>query len=184
MILADGDILNQIKAGVLEIEPFDESCVQPSSVDLHLGNEFLIFKRLDQTLIDTRKGVEGLMDKVEVSEDQPIVVHPREFLLGTTVEKLKIPNDLVGRLEGKSSLGRIGIIVHSTAGYLDPGFCGQVTLEISNLANLPIALYPGMKICQVSFVKMTSKATNPYGSKKIGSHYQNQTGVVESKIGI
>lgn len=122
------------------------------------------------------------MDKIKFKKDQQVVLHPREFILGTTVEKIKIPENMVGRLEGKSSLGRIGIVIHSTAGYVDPGFNGQLTLEISNLAPLPIALYPGMRICQISFALMTSKANNPYGSVKLGSHYQDQKGVVGSRI--
>ena len=164
------------------ISPFDDKLVQPSSVDVRLGADFLVFNNYSQTVIDTRIGVKGLMTRIVIKKDQPIVVHPREFVLGTTFEKVGIPVDLVGRVEGKSSLGRIGLVIHSTAGYLDPGFKGQITLEISNLSNLPIALYKGMKIGQVSFSQMTSPAQYPYGHPKLGSHYQNQKGTIESRI--
>lgn len=181
MILSDRDIRARIKKD-LKIFPFDDSCVQPSSVDLHLGNDFLVFDSHSQSLIDTRKPIKGLMKKIIVGNNEPLILHPREFVLGTTVETVKIPSDLVGRLEGKSSLGRIGLVIHSTAGYVDPGFEGQLTLEISNLANLPIALYKGMKICQISFSLMTSPAQFPYGHKKIKSHYQGQKGTLGANI--
>lgn len=164
------------------IEPFDAQMVQPSSVDLHLGGDFLVFDNHKSTVIDTRKGTKGMMKRVFVKKSEPIIVHPREFVLGTTVERVKIPLDLVARLEGKSSLGRIGLVIHSTAGYVDPGFEGQLTLEMSNLANIPIAIYRGMKICQLSFIQMTSSAQFPYGHKKVRSHYQGQKGTVESNL--
>lgn len=182
MVLSDRDIREKIKKKELVIRPFDNSCVQPSSVDLHLGGEFLVFDSHSQSLIDTKIGVNGLMKKIVVKNGEPIIIHPREFVLGTTVEWLKIPSDLVGRLEGKSSLGRIGLIIHSTAGYFDPGFEGQATLEISNLANLPIALYKDMRICQISFLQMTSPAQYPYGHKKLKSHYFGQKGTVSANI--
>lgn len=182
MVLSDRDIREKIKKKELVIRPFDKNCVQPSSVDLHLGGEFLVFDSHSQNLIDTKIGVNGLMKKIAVKDGEPLIIHPREFVLGTTVEWLKIPHDLVGRLEGKSSLGRIGLIIHSTAGYFDPGFEGQATLEISNLANLPIALYKDMRICQISYLQMTSPAEFPYGHKKLNSHYFGQKGVKGSKI--
>ena len=181
MVLSDRDIRARLKKD-LRIIPFDDSCVQPSSVDLHLGNDFLVFDSHSQSLIDTKKIVKGLMKKIVIAKDEPLILHPREFVLGTTAEWVKIPSDLVARLEGKSSLGRIGLVIHSTAGYVDPGFEGQLTLEISNLANLPIALYRGMKICQISFNQMTSPAQFPYGHKKIKSHYQGQKGTVGADI--
>ena len=181
MVLSDGDIRARLKKD-LRIIPFDDSCVQPSSVDLHLGEDFLVFDSHSQSLIDTKKIVKGLMKKIVIAKDEPLILHPREFVLGTTAEWVKIPSDLVARLEGKSSLGRIGLVIHSTAGYVDPGFEGQLTLEISNLANLPIALYRGMKICQISFNQMTSPAQFPYGHKKIKSHYQGQKGTVGADI--
>lgn len=183
MILSDVSILEEIKKKSIILNPFYEECVQPSSVDLHLGKEFLIFNNHKASLIDTRKGAKELMEKVGVGKDQPLVVHPREFVLGTTEEWVEVPDFLVGRLEGKSSLGRIGLVIHSTAGYVDPGFKGQLTLEISNLANLPIALYPGMRICQISFLKMTTPAKYPYGHKRLVSHYQDQKGVMGSSLG-
>jgi len=181
MVLSDRDIRARLKKD-LRIIPFDDSCVQPSSVDLHLGEDFLVFDSHSQSLIDTKKIVKGLMKKIVIAKDEPLILHPREFVLGTTAEWVKIPSDLVARLEGKSSLGRIGLVIHSTAGYVDPGFEGQLTLEISNLANLPIALYRGMKICQISFNQMTSPAQFPYGHKKIKSHYQGQKGTVGADI--
>lgn len=181
MVLSDRDIRARLKKD-LRISPFDDSCVQPSSVDLHLGDNFLIFDSHSQSLIDTKNDVGSLMKKIIIKGDEPLILHPREFILATTIEKLKIPHDLVGRLDGKSSLGRIGLVIHSTAGFFDPGFEGQATLEISNLANLPIALYKGMKICQMSFVQMTSKAQYPYGHKKLKSHYQGQKGTVGANI--
>ena len=182
MVLADRDILQRIKKKSIVIKPYDAKCLQPSSVDLHLGQEFLIFDSHSQTLIDTRKSVDGLMKKIWIKGNEPLILHPREFVLGTTIEWVKIPNDLVGRLEGKSSLGRIGLIIHSTAGYFDPGFEGQCTLEITNLANLPIALYKGMRICQISFVQMTSPAQYEYGHKKLKSHYKGQLGTTPAKL--
>ncbi len=158
MVLSDRDIQERITKKSIVIKPYDESCLQSSSVDLHLGDNFLIFDTHSQSIIDTKKGVNGLMKKVEIKNNEPLIIHPREFVLGTTSEWIRIPKDLVGRLDGKSSLGRIGLIIHSTAGYFDPGFEGQGTLEISNLATLPIALYKDMRICQMSFMQMTSPA--------------------------
>lgn len=182
MVLSDRDIRSRVKSKGIVIKPWDDSCLQPSSVDLHLGDNFLVFDTHVHALIDTRKSIEGHMKKVVIKGDEPLLVHPREFVLGTTMEWIKIPDDLVGRLDGKSSLGRVGLIIHSTAGYFDPGFEGQGTLEISNLANLPIALYKGMRICQMSFVQMTSAAQFPYGHSKLKSHYKGQVGTTPSKL--
>ncbi len=186
MVLSDRDIRQRVRdkdrEKRLQVKPFRDNCVQPSSVDLHLGSDFLIFDSHSQSLIDTRKDQKRLMKRIEIKRDEPLIIHPREFVLGTTIEWVRIPVDLVARLEGKSSLGRIGIVIHSTAGYVDPGFEGQLTLEISNLSNLPIALYKGMKICQISFIQMTSPAQYPYGHKKVKSHYQGQKGTVSSNL--
>jgi len=176
MVLSDRDIRRRIKEKKLVVRPFRDEDVQPSSIDLHLGNEFLAFDNHSRSFIDTKADVTSLMKKILVKKDEPLMLHPREFVLGTTEEWVELPDDLVGRLEGKSSLGRLGLIIHSTAGYVDPGFAGQLTLEIYNLANLPIALYSGMKICQFSFVQMTGPAQFPYGHKKLKSHYLNQKG--------
>jgi len=182
MVLSDRDIRKRVKSADqdkrLGIRPFRDSCVQPSSVDLRLGGDFMVFDSHSQSLIDTKKDARGLMKKILVKGNDPMIIHPREFVLGTTIEWVKIPFDLVARLEGKSSLGRIGLVIHSTAGYVDPGFEGQLTLEISNLSNLPIALYRGMRICQISFIQMTSAAQYPYGHKRLRSHYQGQKGTV------
>jgi len=180
MVLSDREIRKRIKEKSLVVRPFREEDVQPSSIDLHLGDEFLAFDNHTQSYIDTKMDIKNLMKKVVVGKDEPLMLHPREFVLGTTMEWVKLPDDMVGRLEGKSSLGRLGLIIHSTAGYVDPGFAGQLTLEIYNLANLPITLYPGMKICQFSFVQMTGPAQFPYGHKKVKSHYLNQKGATGS----
>lgn len=182
MVLADRDIRKRVRKRDLVIEPFDDNCVQPSSVDLHLGPDFLVFDRHSHTVVDTRKKTDGMTKRIVVKGDEPLIVHPREFVLGTTVERVKIPTDLVARLEGKSSLGRIGLVIHSTAGYVDPGFAGQLTLEISNLSSLPIAVYSGMKICQISFIQMTSPAQYPYGHQKLKSHYQGQKGAMGANL--
>lgn len=182
MVLSDRDIKKRLKEKSIVIKPYDPTCLQPSSIDLHLGHDFLVFDTHDQTLIDTKKSIQGLMKRIEIGTQERLIIHPREFILGTTVEWLKIPRDLVGRLEGKSSLGRIGIIIHSTAGFFDPGFEGQATLEISNLSNLPIALYKGMRIGQMSFIQMTGPAETVYGDKKLKSHYKGQLGATPSKL--
>lgn len=184
MVLSDISIKKALDNNLLVIEPFDPSSIQPSSVDLKLGKEFLIFKNAKKAFLDFRKDDPSeFMEKVVITDDEPIIVHPKEFILGTTVERVTIPADIVARLEGKSSLGRLGIIVHATAGYVDPGFEGDLTLEISNMSNIPIALYSGMKICQITFFQMTTKAKLLYGDKRLKSHYQGQKGVTASRIG-
>lgn len=176
MVLSDRDIKAYKAAGKLSIEPWQEDCVEPSSVDVHLGDNFLLFDSHTQAIIDPKKGVSGLMRRIDITEKEPLILHPREFVLGTTSEWIEVGDELVARLEGKSSLGRMGLIIHSTAGYVDPGFKGQLTLEISNIANLPIILYPGMKIGQVSFMKLSSTAEFPYGHPSRKSHYSGQKG--------
>ena len=176
MILSDRSIREAVAAGRIIIDPFDDACVQPSSVDLHLDHRFLVFRNHTMGLIDVRKDLSELTEEVSSSEDDPFILHPGEFVLGSTSERVGIPDDLVARLEGKSSLGRLGLLIHSTAGYVDAGWDGQLTLELSNVASLPITLYPGMKIGQISFVQMTTAADNPYGSNKLGSKYRGQEG--------
>ncbi|MBC8194683.1 MAG: dCTP deaminase [Acidimicrobiia bacterium] len=176
MILSDRSIREAVADGRIVIEPFDDSCVQPSSVDLHLDHRFLVFRNHTRGLIDVRQDLSDLTEMVEGSEDDPFILHPGEFVLGSTSERVGVPDDLVARLEGKSSLGRLGLLIHSTAGYVDAGWDGQLTLELSNVASLPITLYPGMKIGQISFMHMTTAAENPYGASRLGSKYRGQEG--------
>jgi dCTP deaminase len=181
MILSDIDIRKAIADGQIGIDPFDEGDVQPSSVDLHTDRYFRKFSNHRYPIIDVKTPMEGLTELVEVQDDEPFILHPGEFVLGSTLEYVRLPHDLVARLEGKSSLGRLGLLIHSTAGYVDPGFEGHLTLELSNVANLPITIYPGMKIGQISFFRLTSEAENPYGSSKVGSKYQGQRGPTPSR---
>lgn len=182
MVLSDKSIKELIASKKLVISPYDPDLIQPSSYNLRLANTIRLFRNIKQAFLDVRKPVSDFMEIIKVKDDEPIIIHPREFILGETLEYFEIPDDLVGRLEGKSSLGRIGIIIHSTAGYVDPGFKGTLTLEISNLANIPIALYPKMKIAQMSFHFLSTPAEVPYGSTKLGSKYQGQRGPTESKL--
>ena len=176
MILSDRSLREEIAAGRIVIDPFDDSCVQPSSIDLHLDHRFLVFRNHTMAHIDVRTDLSALTEQVEVSDDDPFMLHPGEFVLGSTSERVAVPDDLVARLEGKSSLGRLGLLIHSTAGYVDAGWDGQLTLELSNVASLPITLYPGMKIGQISFMRMTTPADRPYGSSELGSKYLGQDG--------
>jgi dCTP deaminase len=182
MILSDVDIRKELASGRILIEPFDEACVQPSSVDLHVDAQFRVFANSRYPYIDVRMPMPDLTELVQVSGDEPFILHPGEFVLGSTRERVRLPDDLVARLEGKSSLGRLGLLIHSTAGYVDPGWDGYLTLELSNVANLPITIYAGMKIGQISFFKLSSPAENPYGSKETGSKYQGQRGPTASKF--
>ena len=182
MILSDRSILEEIARGRIEIDPFDPSCVQPSSVDLHVDRAFRTFHNARYPFIDVRQEMPGLTELVEVEGDEPFILHPGEFVLGSTVERIRLPDDLVARLEGKSSLGRLGLLIHSTAGYVDPGWDGYLTLELSNVANLPITIYPGMKIGQISFFRLSSPAERPYGSTERGSKYQGQRGPTASRF--
>ncbi len=176
MILSDRSIREAVASGRIAIEPFDDSCVQPSSVDLHLDHRFLVFRNHTRGLIDVRQDLSDLTEVVEASAEDPFILHPGEFVLGSTSERVAVPDDLVARLEGKSSLGRLGLLIHSTAGYVDAGWDGQLTLELSNVASLPITLYPGMKIGQISFMQMTTAADHPYGADRLGSKYRGQEG--------
>lgn len=182
MVLSDHTIKLEIAKGRVTIEPLDPDDIQPSSVDLHLGADFQVFRNSRLPYIDPGREQPGLTERVVASPSEPFVLHPGEFALGTTVERIALPDDLVGRLEGKSSLGRLGLLIHSTAGYVDPGWDGRLTLELSNVANLPIVLSPGMKIGQISFSQMTSPVDRPYGHPELGSKYQGQSEATPSKM--
>jgi dCTP deaminase len=179
MILSDRTIREEIAAGRIVIDPFDAGCVQPSSVDLHVDSEFRVFRNNRYPFIDVKQE-QDLTELVEVKPDEPFILHPGEFVLGSTHERVALPDDLVARLEGKSSLGRLGLLIHSTAGYVDPGWDGYLTLELSNVANLPITIYPRMKIGQISFFRLTTAAETPYGGA--GSKYQGQRGPTASRF--
>jgi dCTP deaminase len=181
MVLSDRTIREQLLAGRIRIDPMDAEDIQPSSVDLHLGARFRVFRNSRYPYIDPTMDQVGLMDLVEASVEEPFVLHPGEFVLAATVERLTLPDDIVARLEGKSSLGRLGLLIHSTAGYIDPGWEGTITLELSNVANLPMVLTPGMAIGQVSFMMMTTPVDRPYGSPGLGSKYQGQTDPTASR---
>ena len=174
-VLSDRDIRAALEAGRIRIEPYDPACLQPSSVDLHLDRHFRVFRNNRYAFIDVRQPQPDLTELLSVGDDEPFILHPGEFVLGQTLEWVELPDDLVARLEGKSSLGRLGLLIHSTAGYVDPGWKGTLTLELSNVANLPITLYCGMKIGQVSFERMSSPVERPYGSPALGSKYQGQS---------
>ena len=174
MVLSDRDIRAEITAGRIVIDPFIPEAVQPSSVDLHLDRRFRVFRNSRYPFIDVRADQPELTELVEIGGDDPFILHPGEFVLGSTYERVQLPNDLVARLEGKSSLGRLGLLIHSTAGYVDPGWEGNLTLELSNVANLPITLYDGMKIGQISFQRLSSPAEVSYGEASIGSKYRGQ----------
>jgi dCTP deaminase len=181
VILSDVTIREELAAGRIIIDPLGDDAIQPSSVDLHVDRYFRVFRNDTTPYIDPKQHQEDLTELVEVGEDGAFILHPGEFVLGSTLERVALPDDLVARLEGKSSLGRLGLLIHSTAGFVDAGWDGHLTLELSNVANLPIALYPGMKIGQISFLRMTSAAEHPYGSDTTGSKYQGQRGPTPSR---
>jgi dCTP deaminase len=174
-VLADRDIRTALQEGRIRIDPFDLACLQPSSVDLHLDREFRVFAGHRYPVIDPRESQPDLTEVHAVADDDPFILHPGEFVLGQTLEWVELPDDVGARLDGKSSLGRLGLLIHSTAGYVDPGWKGNLTLELSNVARLPIALYFGMRIGQISFFAMSSPVERPYGSKGLGSRYQGQS---------
>lgn len=182
MILSDRTIKLEVAKGRITIDPLDADDIQPSSVDLHLGADFQVFRNSRYPYIDPAREQPGLMEPVTASVEEPFVLHPGEFSLGTTIERIGLPDDIVGRLEGKSSLGRLGLLIHSTAGYVDPGWDGRLTLELSNVANLPILLVPGMKIGQISFAQMTTSVDRPYGHPELGSKYLGQESATPSKM--
>jgi dCTP deaminase len=182
MVLSDRTIKRLLDEGRIGIEPYDETLLQPSSLDVRVDRFFRVFRNSRYPYIDVKEPMEDLTELVEVSdEEQPFILHPGEFVLGSTLERVTLPDDLVARLEGKSSLGRLGLLIHSTAGFIDPGWDGHVTLELSNVANLPITLYVGMRIGQLSFVQLSEPAATPYGADTIGSKYQGQEGPTPSR---
>ena len=183
VILSDRTIREEIAAGRIVIDPYDERLVQPSSIDVRISHLFRVFRNHTSAVIDVKADQAGLTELVEMPEDgsEAFMLHPGEFVLGSTLERVAVPDDLVGRVEGKSSLGRLGLLIHSTAGFIDAGFDGHITLELANVASLPITLYPGMKIGQVSFMRMTTPAEHPYGAGASGSKYQGQRGPTPSR---
>jgi dCTP deaminase len=181
MVLSDRTIRRQLSEGRIEVEPYDESLLQPSSLDVRVDRFFRVFRNSRYPFIDVKKEMEDLTELVEIGAAEPFILHPGEFVLGSTLERVKLPDDLVARLEGKSSLGRLGLLIHSTAGFIDPGWDGHVTLELSNVANLPITIYYAMKIGQLSFVQLTEPAETPYGANGLGSKYQGQAGPTPSR---
>jgi dCTP deaminase len=180
VILSDRTLREQIAAGKIVIEPYDERLVQPSSIDVRISHLFRVFRNHTAGVIDVKQDMTTLTELIEMPVgadgvgDEPFMLHPGEFVLGSTLERVAVPDDLVGRVEGKSSLGRLGLLIHSTAGFIDSGFDGHITLELANVASLPITLYPGMKIGQISFMQMTTPAEHPYGKGAKGSKYQGQ----------
>jgi dCTP deaminase len=181
VLLSDRDIREEIGSGRIGLDPFDPDMVQPSSVDVRLDRYFRLFDNHKYPFIDPAEDQPDLTHLIEVRPDEPFILHPGEFALGATFEQVSLPDDVAARLEGKSSLGRLGLITHSTAGFIDPGFSGHVTLELSNVANLPIKLYPGMKIGQICVLPLTSPSEHPYGSSVYGSRYQDQRGPTASR---
>jgi dCTP deaminase len=181
VLLSDRDIRAEITAGRVKVEPFTEAMVQPSSVDVRLDRFFRVFENHKYSVIDPSTEQPDLTREVAVTADEFFILHPGEFVLASTYEVITLPDDIAGRLEGKSSLGRLGLLTHSTAGFIDPGFSGHITLELSNVANLPVKLFPGMKIGQLCLIKLSSPAEHPYGSAVYGSRYQGQRGPTPSK---
>ncbi|MBF8189692.1 dCTP deaminase [Nonomuraea sp. K274] len=181
MLLSDRDILAEIETGRLALDPFDREMIQPSSIDVRLDRFFRVFENHRYPHIDPSAEQPDLTRLVEPGGDEPFILHPGEFVLASTYEMITLPDDLASRLEGKSSLGRLGLLTHSTAGFIDPGFSGHVTLELSNVATLPIKLWPGMKIGQLCVFRLSSPAEHPYGSARYGSRYQGQRGPTPSR---
>ena len=181
MVLSDRTIRRLLDEARIGIDPFEPALVQPSSVDVRVDRWFRVFRNSRHPYIDVKQPMEDLTELVEIGDSEPFILHPGEFVLGSTLERIRLPDDLVARLEGKSSLGRLGLLIHSTAGFIDPGWDGHVTLELSNVANLPITIYYGMKIGQLSFVQLTEPAAAPYGSDGLGSKYQDQKGPTPSR---
>jgi dCTP deaminase len=180
-VLSDGTIRRLIADGRVRVEPFDDTMVQPASIDLRLGSSFRVFHNYRITAIDLADPPKNITELVEVEDDESFVIHPGEFVLGRTQEHVELPDDVVARIEGKSSLGRLGLIVHATAGFVDPGFKGTLTLEITNLTRVPIILWPGKPIAQLSFMALDRPAERPYGHPDLGSHYHGQVEATESR---
>ena len=181
MVLSDQAIRRLIESGRIRIDPYDPALMQPSSLDVRVDRLFRVFRNSRYPYIDVKAEQEELTELVEVDGAEPFILHPGEFVLGSTLERVGLPDDLVARLEGKSSLGRLGLLIHSTAGYVDPGWDGHITLELSNVNSIPITLYPGMRVGQLSFFPLSSAAERPYGSPELGSSYQGQTGPTPSR---
>jgi dCTP deaminase len=181
-VLSDRTIKEQIAAGRVLIDPLDEDAIQPASVDLRLDDSFRIFRVTTRAYVDVREPVDDLTELVTIGHEEPFVLQPGAFCLATTLETITLPDDIVARVDGRSSLGRLGLLVHATAGYVDPGWTGKLTLELSNQSQMPIALYYGMRIAQISFLRLSSAAERPYGSPGLGSKYQGQTGPTPSRI--
>lgn len=181
MLLSDRDIRAEVQNGRVRVEPYEEAMVQPSSIDVRLDRFFRVFENHKYSVIDPSVEQSELTREVEVGPKEFFILHPGEFVLASTYEIISLPDDLAGRLEGKSSLGRLGLLTHSTAGFIDPGFSGHITLELSNVANLPVKLFPGMKIGQLCLIKLSSPAEHPYGSALYGSRYQGQRGPTASR---
>lgn len=181
MLLSDRDIRAELDGGRIGLEPLDAAMIQPSSIDVRLDRYFRLFDNHKYPFIDPAEDQPDLTHLIEVEPDEAFILHPGEFVLGATFEQVSLPDDVAARLEGKSSLGRLGLITHSTAGFIDPGFTGHVTLELANVATLPIKLWPGMKIGQLCFFRLTSPAENPYGSGPYGNRYQGQRGPTASR---
>jgi dCTP deaminase len=180
VILSDRSIREELASGRLVVEPICDDQIQPASIDLRAGDQFRVFHNQRKAYIDVKEDQADLTELVSASAEKPFILHPGEFALGATLERVTLPDDLVARLEGKSSLGRLGLLIHSTAGFIDPGFSGHITLELSNIATLPITIYPDMQIGQISFYRLTTPADRPYGSA--GNKYHGQTGPTPSKF--
>jgi dCTP deaminase len=181
MILSDVSLREAIASGRIGIEPFDDEMIQPSSIDVRVDSWFRVFRNHTAPVIDVKRDMRDLTELVEIDDDGVFLLHPGEFALGSTRERVRVPDDLVARIEGKSSLGRLGLLIHSTAGFVDAGWDGHITLELANVASLPITIYPGMKIGQISFMTMTTPADRPYGRGALGSKYQGQRGPTPSR---
>ena len=182
-VLSDGTIRRLVEEGRITIDPWDPGRVQPASVDVLLGHTFRVFHNHRAAAIDLRDPPTHLTEQIEVADGEAFVIHPGEFVLGRTLEVVALPDDVVSRIEGKSSVGRLGLIVHATAGFIDPGFRGSLTLEITNLTRIPIKLYPRLPIAQLSFMALDRAAERPYGHPDLGSHYQGQVDATESRYG-
>jgi dCTP deaminase len=180
-VLSDGTIRRLVEEGRIRIDPWDPELVQPASVDLRLGDSFRVFHNHRISAIDLREPPANLTEEIVIGGDDAFVIHPGEFALGRTLEWVELPEDIVARIEGKSSIGRLGLIVHATAGFCDPGWKGTLTLELNNLTRVPIKLYPGLLIAQLSFMTLDAPAERPYGSEALGSHYQGQVAATESR---
>ncbi len=181
-VLSDHTIKEELATGRIVIEPLDTNAIQPASVDLRLDDSFRTFRVTTRPYVDVRQPVDDLTDLVSIGREEPFILQPGAFCLGTTLETITLPDDIVARVDGRSSLGRLGLLVHATAGYVDPGWTGKLTLELSNQSHMPIALYYGMRIAQISFLRLTSAVDRPYGTPGLGSKYQGQTGPTPSRI--